>query len=129
MSRQRPKKRRRGPAPVDGGGSPSDGPAELRPSRPARDLLGREPVRLRVEGDLLVGHGFGRRRVAIPRSSVKALGTYFIGRGRGGPRQGLVVLDGEDRMLLRAPGAWGGDGALRAFGRRAGLPAPRHRAG
>lgn len=67
--------------------------------------------------------------MTIPRSSVKALGTYFIGRPRGGPRQGLVVLDGEDRILLRAPGVWNEDGALRAFGRDAGLQAPQRRVG
>ncbi|WP_190857765.1 DUF3592 domain-containing protein [Actinomadura sp. RB99] len=101
----------------------------MRPSNPTHDLLDREPVRLCVEGDLLVGHGFGRQRVAIPLSSVKALGIYSISRPRGGPRRGLVVLDGDDRILLRAPGAWGEDGTLWAFGRKAGLQAPQHRFG
>jgi hypothetical protein len=102
------------------------GPAVLRPGKPERDLLGRAPVRLQVEGDLVVGYGFGHQRVAIPRSSVKALGTYFHPQSRGAPREGLVVLDAEDRMLLKARGAWKDD-ELWDFARKAGLPSPQFR--
>ncbi|MCO5967449.1 hypothetical protein [Actinoallomurus soli] len=108
-------------------GGPGGSGGELRPREPARDLLDRTPVRLRIEGDLLVGYGFGRQRVAIPRSSVKALGHYYRRRYRSGPSQGLVILDVEDRMLLRAKGAWSAD--LAAFCGRAGLPLPQHRDG
>jgi Protein of unknown function (DUF3592) len=109
------------------GAEPHDGgPAVLRPSKPERDLLGRAPVRLRVEGDLFLGHGFGHQRIAIPRSSVKSLGTYFSPRSRGAPREGLVVLDAEDRMLLKARGVWKDD-ALWDFARKARLPSPQFR--
>jgi Protein of unknown function (DUF3592) len=109
------------------GAEPHDGePAVLRPGRPERDLLGRAPVRLRIEGDLFLGYGFGHQRVAIPRSSVKALGTYSYPRSRGAPREGLVVLDADDRMLLKARGVWNDD-ALWDFARKAGLPSPRFR--
>jgi hypothetical protein len=119
------KRHHRSPA----GAEPHDsGPAVLRPGRPERDLLGREPVRLRVEGDLFVGYGFGHQRIAIPRSSVKALGTYFSPRSRGAPREGLVVLDADDRMLLKARGVWKAD-ALWDFARKAGLPSPGYRTG
>jgi hypothetical protein len=109
------------------GAEPHDsGPAVLRPSEPERDLLGRAPVRLGVEGDLFLGYGFGHQRIAIPRSSVTALGTYFYPQSRGAPREGLVVLDAEDRMLLKARGVWKAD-ALWDFTRKAGLPPPRFR--
>lgn len=124
--RRKGKKRRhrdRSPA----GAEPHDsGPAVLRPGKPERDLLGRAPVRLRIEGDLLLGYGFGHQRITIPRSSVHALGTYFSPRSRGAPREGLVVLDAEDRMLLRARGVWKGD-ALWDFARKTGLPSPQVR--
>jgi hypothetical protein len=129
MSRRSRKRRHLDPRVVAGAGSTLGGPGELRPGRQVRDLLDRAPVRLRVEGDQLVGYGFGHQRIAIPRSSVRALGSYFIVRSRAGPRQGLVVLDDEDRMLLRAAGTWDEGDALRVFSSAAGLPAPRRRTG
>ncbi|GAB2819141.1 hypothetical protein GCM10027176_24440 [Actinoallomurus bryophytorum] len=123
--RRKGKKRHRSPA----GAEPHDGgSALLRPIDPERDLLGRAPVRLQVEGDLFLGHGFGHQRVVIPLSSVKALGTYFSPRTRGAPRRGLVVLDAEDRVLLKARGDWPAD-ALGDFARKAGLPSPGYRPG
>ncbi|MCO5997310.1 hypothetical protein [Actinoallomurus rhizosphaericola] len=85
-------------------------------------------MRLRVEGDLFVGYGFGDQRVTVPRSSVKAVGHYSRRRYRGGPSEGLVLLDGADRILLRAKGDWRGE-PLVTFCRRAGLPRPQSRDG
>lgn len=124
MSGRQAKKGGRGPR-SHGGGESDHEPIELRPDEPIRDLLDRTPVRLRIEGDLLVGYGFGHQRVEIPRSSVKSLGYYYKARYRGGPRQGLVVLDGEGRMLLRAKGSW--TKKVLAFSAKAGLPTPQHR--
>lgn len=126
VGRGRTEKGHRAAHPSDGGRS-GGGPTELRPHEPSRDLLDRSPVRLCVEGDLLVGHGFGHQCVAIPRSSVRSLGYYYQPRLKIGPRQGLVVLDDENRMLLRAAGEWNNKRALVAFSGRAGLPPPQHR--
>ena len=72
------------------------------------DLLGRMPVRLAAEGGELAGYGFGGQRVAIPAADVGAV-VVHRGWGKQFGRSGraLVVLDKNNRMLLRAPGIWG----------------------
>ena len=74
----------------------------------ATDLLGRMPVRLRSENHDLVAYGFENQRVVIPAAGIGGIdvhGGWGKQWGRSGPA--LVVLDKDDRLLLRAPGRWG----------------------
>jgi len=74
----------------------------------ATDLLGAMPVRLRSENHDLVAYGFENQRIVIPAAGI---GGVYVHRGwgkqwgRSGPA--LVVVDSDDRVLLRAPGSWG----------------------
>jgi hypothetical protein len=89
--------------------------SEVRPSEPASDLRGRQPVRITVEGHNLVAYGFRDQRVEIPRGSVSAVRLL-------GDRS-LILFDRDRRMLLKAPGGWN-RAAVGALCKRAGLPHP-----
>jgi hypothetical protein len=94
-------------------GSPADDGAvltgpEVYPMGGATDLLGRMPVRLRSENHDLVAYGFENQRILIPAAEIGGIAVHRgWGKqwGRSGPA--LMVLDSHDRVLLRAPGAWG----------------------
>jgi hypothetical protein len=97
------------------------------PAEGAMDLMGRIRVRLRAEGGNLVAYGFDDQRIEISRSSVGAVLTvnaYRMGAINRGAA--LLVLDHEDRILLRAPGLWETHGEVREVCRATGLPKPRH---
>jgi hypothetical protein len=72
-------------------------------------LLGEMPVRLCAEGKMLVAYGFGGQRVEIPAESIRQVWIHpefevFPGQR---VREGLLVLGVRQRVLLKAPGAWG----------------------
>jgi len=94
----------------------SGAPAEVRPGDPVSDLRGRQPVRITVEDHNLVAYGFRDQRVEIPRGSVSLV---LLNGDRS-----LILLDRDQRMLLKAPGDWNSS-ALGALCKRAGLPRPR----
>ena len=77
------------------------------PSTYPMDLMGRIRVRLTVEDGDLVAYGFGGQRIVLPRTSVGAVLTatkFRVGSITHG--RALLVLDHEDRLLLRADGLW-----------------------
>jgi hypothetical protein len=78
------------------------------PSTYPMDLMGRIRVRLTAEDEGLVAYGFGRQRVVLPRKSVGAVHTVtsFRTGQRGTHGRALLILDHEDRILLRADGQW-----------------------
>ncbi|MBO0805161.1 MAG: hypothetical protein J2P25_19055 [Nocardiopsaceae bacterium] len=97
------------------------------PAEHAVDLMGRIRVRLCAGDHTLVAHGFGGQRIEIPASSVGAVRTvdsYQLGLV--GHSQALLVLDENDRVLLRASGLWETYGEVRRVCRAAHLPAPSH---
>ena len=78
------------------------------PSTSPMDLMGRIRVRLTAEDGSLVAYGFGGQRVEMPAKSVGAVYTvskFRFGRSVG-HGQALLVLDRENRVLLRADGLW-----------------------
>jgi hypothetical protein len=97
------------------------------PVERAMDLMGRIRVRLRAEDHALVAYGFGGQRIEIPASSVGAVHTVSQYRLNGRSRaRALLVLDGDDRVLLRASGLWETYGEVARVCRAAHLPAPKH---
>lgn len=97
------------------------------PARRPTDLMGRIRVRLRAEDDGLVAYGFGGQRIVLPASSigeVRTVDAYRTGLTRHG--KALLVLDHEERILLRAGGLWETNGEVKRVCRAAGLPAPTH---
>jgi hypothetical protein len=78
------------------------------PSTYPMDLMGRIRVKLTVEDGDLVAYGFGGQRIALPPESVG--GVYTVSKFRFGRARAhggaLVVLDRENRVLLRADGRW-----------------------
>ena len=91
------------------------------------DLMGRIRVWLTTGDRDLVAHGFGGQRIVLPAASVGAVHTassYRTGRITHG--QALLVLDHQQRILLRASGLWETYGELAAVCKAAGLPAPSH---
>jgi hypothetical protein len=92
------------------------GDAEFDPTSPCAYLaegrtgvLGEMPVRLRAEGKALVAYGYGGQRVEIPARSIRQVWIHPEFEGIAGERVrgALLVLDGRQRVLLRAPGVWG----------------------
>jgi hypothetical protein len=91
------------------------------------DLMGRIRVWLAAEDGNLVAYGFGGQRVVLPPKSVGEVHTVNSFRTRGvrhGPA--LLVLDHEQRILLRASGRWETYGELDMVCRAARLPTPTH---
>lgn len=95
------------------------------PVERAMDVMGRMRVRLRAEDRTLVAYGYGGQRIEIPASSVgfvRTVNAYRLGSLKRG--EALLVLDGERRILLRAPGVWETYGEVWRVCRAAGLPSP-----
>jgi hypothetical protein len=92
------------------------------------DLMGRIRVRLCAEDGNLVAYGFGGQRVVLPAESVGAVNT--VSSFRTGRRikhgRALLVLDREDRILLRADGLWETYGEVKKVCRAAKVPSPSH---
>ncbi|MGH3264155.1 MAG: hypothetical protein ACRDNS_19415, partial [Trebonia sp.] len=83
------------------------------PSKYPMDLMGRIRVKLCAEDGGLVAYGFGGQRVALPSESVGFVVTassFRIGRVAHGAA--LLVLDHDNRILLRADGMWETNGAV-----------------
>lgn len=78
------------------------------PSTYPMDLMGRIRVKLTVEDGNLVAYGFGGQRIVIPASSVG--GVFTVGRYRFGRiitrNRALLILNRDNRVLLRADGLW-----------------------
>jgi len=97
------------------------------PSTYPMDLKGRIRVKLCAEGGNLVAYGFGGQRIELQAKSVGSVVTVssfrtgFITRGRA-----LLVLDRDDRILLRANGLWETYGEVDKVCRAAKVPSPRH---
>lgn len=94
---------------------------ELRPAEPPfEDLLGRI-IRITVEGESLVGHGWGGRRVAVPLAAVRTIELVhtrpYQPKVERPAVEGLLVLDRDRRALLRVTGTWNPE-EVRAFARR-----------
>ena len=97
------------------------------------DLMGRIRVRLCAEDGNLVAYGFGGQRVVLPAKSVGAVITVnsfrlggLIAPGLITHGRALLVLDYDDRVLLRANGLWETYGEVRKVCRRAKVPSPKH---
>ena len=78
------------------------------PSTYPMDLMGRIRVRLTAEDGNLVAYGFGGQRIVMPAKSVGGVYTVTNFRFWRGVTHGraLIVLDRENRVLLRADGLW-----------------------
>jgi hypothetical protein len=78
------------------------------PSTYPMDLMGRIRVRLTAEDGNLVAYGFGGQRIVMPAKSVGGVYTVTKFRFWRGVTHGraLIVLDRENRVLLRADGLW-----------------------
>jgi hypothetical protein len=97
------------------------------PSKYPMDLMGRIRVRLCAEDRNLVAYGFGGQRVALPAMSVGAVHTVTSFRtGRVTHGQALLVLDRDNRILLRADGMWETYGEVEKVCRAAEVPKPTH---
>src|ERR1700722_4518961 len=97
------------------------------PSTSPMALMGRIRVKLCAEDGNLVAYGFGGQRVVLPAKSVGAvctLSSFRIGRVTHG--SALLVLDHDDRILLRANGRWETYGEVQKVCRRAKVPSPKH---
>jgi hypothetical protein len=97
------------------------------PSTYPMDLLGRIRVRLCAEDGNLVAYGFGGQRVVLPAKSVGSVITVSSFRmGRVTRGRALLVLDHDDRILLRANGLWETYGEVKKVCRAAKVPGPAH---
>ena len=97
------------------------------PSTYPMDLMGRIRVKLTVEDGDLVGYGFGAQRIVLPRTSVGSVvtaGKFRLGSITHG--RALLVLDRENRVLLRASGLWETYGEVARVCSAAKLPKPTH---
>jgi hypothetical protein len=78
-----------------------------------------------LEGDEVAVYGWGGRRVAVPRAEIGRLGAYSdIERGPRGGRwtySSALILDTEDRTLVRLTGHWNPAQAAH-FARGIGVP-------
>jgi len=97
------------------------------PSKYPMDLMGRIRVKLCAEDGNLVGYGFGGQRVVLPRESVGAVNTVSAFRaGHVTHGRALLVLDHDDKILLRADGLWETYGEVKKVCRAARVPSPTH---
>jgi hypothetical protein len=97
------------------------------PSTYPMDLMGRIRVRLCAEDGNLVAYGFGGQRVALSAKSVGSVVTADSFRtGRVTHGRALLVLDHENRILLRANGLWETYGEVKKVCHAAKLPRPTH---
>lgn len=98
------------------------------PSTYPMDLMGRIRVKLCAEDGNLVAYGFGGQRVELPAKSVGSVIT--VSSFRFGRRlthgRALLVLDHDDRALLRANGLWETYGEVEKVCRAAKVPSPKH---
>jgi hypothetical protein len=97
------------------------------PSKYPMDLMGRIRVKLCAEDGNLVAYGFGGQRVVLPAKSVGAVNT--VNSFRTGPithGRALLVLDHDDRILLRADGRWETYGEVEKVCDAALAPSPTH---
>jgi hypothetical protein len=98
------------------------------PSTYPMDFMGRIRVRLCAEDGNLVAYGFGGQRVALPAKSVGAVHT--VNQFRTGQRithgRALLVLDHENRILLRADGLWETYGEVEKVCHAAKVHPPTH---
>jgi hypothetical protein len=97
------------------------------------DLMGRIRVKLCAEDGNLVAYGFGGQRVALPAKSVGLVVTVSSFRfGRLIPHglithgRALLVLDHDDRILLRANGLWETYGEVQKVCDAAKISSPKH---
>ena len=97
------------------------------PSKYPMDLMGRIRVKLCAEDGNLVAYGFGGQRVVLPAKSVGAVNTVSSFRtGRITHGRALLVLDHDDRLLLRADGLWETYGEVEKVCHAARAPSPTH---
>jgi hypothetical protein len=97
------------------------------PSKYPMDLMGRIRVKLCAEDGNLVAYGFGGQRVVLPAKTVGfvvTVGSFRVGRVAHG--RALLVLDNDERILLRADGMWETYGAVEKVCRAAEAPSPKH---
>jgi hypothetical protein len=97
------------------------------PSKYPMDLMGRIRVKLCAEDGNLVAYGFGGQRIALPAKSagfVVTVSSFRTGHSAHGPA--LLVLDDDDRILLRADGQWETYGEVQTVCRAAKAPSPKH---
>lgn len=91
------------------------------------DLHGNLRVWLEVEDRSLVAHGWGGQRIEIPVAEIgrvcMASDYKLNGTDR---REGLLVLNRQGRVMLRAPGKWRVYGDVWEVCRAAGLPRPSY---
>ena len=107
---------------------PDAGHPQAFPGKYPMDLMGRIRVKLRAEDGNLVAYGFGGQRVVLPAKSVGhvvTVSSFRTGR-RIAHGRALLVLDHDDRILLRADGLWETDGEVRKVCRAAKVPGPKH---
>jgi hypothetical protein len=97
------------------------------PAEDPADLMGRLRVKLRAGDNAVEAYGFGGQKIVIPRSEIKAIRTVNRYRLQGREReQGLLVLDHDNRVLLRADGLWETYGEVARLCRAVGLPSSTH---
>ena len=97
------------------------------PSTYPMDLMGRIRVKLTAEDGNLVAYGFGGQHIVLPRTSVGAVLTVTKFRvGNIAHGRALLVLDHEDRLLLRADGLWETYGEVQRVCQAAKLNNPTH---
>jgi hypothetical protein len=97
------------------------------PVQSPTDLRGRVRVRLSAEDRQLVAHGFGGQRFTFSRADVGAVRTVDSFRtGRITHGRALLVLDREERILLRASGLWETYGEVKAVCKAARVKSPTH---
>ena len=92
------------------------------------DLRGRVRVKLCAEDGNLVAYGFGGQRIELPAKSVRSVITvssFRFGR-RIAHGRALLVLDHDERILLRASGLWETHGEVKKVCQAAKLPSPTH---
>jgi hypothetical protein len=94
------------------------------PAECPTDLMGKIRVYLTAEDGNLVAYGFGQR-IAIPCAAIGGVHTVASFRmGSSTRSRSLLVLDHEQRVLLRAKGRWETYREVSAVCKRAGVPTP-----
>jgi len=92
------------------------------------DLMGRIRVKLAAEDGNLVAYGFGGQHIVLPHQSIGSVVTvtkFRLVNGITHPRA-LLILDRDDRVLLRADGLWETYGEVARVCRAANLRQPTH---